>query len=132
DAHHGHAALLQFISNRERAVAADHDQGVESELVKILDAPVGIVSRTGAGGQRIRERVAAIRGAQNRPAQPKNASHLARRQRSGPFGKDQAVEAVFETDALDPGIGGGLHHRADNSVEAGRVTATRENTYATY
>ena len=40
---------------------------------------------------------------------------------------DQAVEAVFEADALDAAVGGGLDDGADDGVEAGRVAAAGEN-----
>ena len=39
----------------------------------------------------------------------------------------QAVEAVFEADALDAGVAGGLDDGADDGVEAGRVAAAGED-----
>ena len=40
---------------------------------------------------------------------------------------DQAVEAVFEADALDAGVAGGLDDGADDGVQAGRVAAAGED-----
>jgi hypothetical protein len=40
---------------------------------------------------------------------------------------DQAVEAVFEADALDTGGGGRFDDGADDGVEARRITAARQD-----
>jgi hypothetical protein len=41
---------------------------------------------------------------------------------------DQAIEAVFETNALDPAVTRALDNGADDGVQAGRVATTGEHT----
>ena len=73
------------------------------------------------------ERIAAIDGAEDRPAQPKDAGHVARNERTGLFGVDQTVEAVLETDDLDACVVGRFDDGADHRVQARGVTASGEN-----
>ena len=40
---------------------------------------------------------------------------------------DEPVEAVFETEHLDPGVAGGLDDGADDRVQAGGVAASGQD-----
>ena len=73
------------------------------------------------------ERVAAVGRAEDRAAEAQDAGDVARRQHARAIRLEQAVEAVFEADALDAGVGGGLDDGADDGVEAGRVAAAGED-----
>ena len=118
---------LNSMGDGERAVAADHDERAEAHLVEHLDDAVGVVARAVRGFDRVRERIAAVDRAENRAAEPQDAGDVARREHARPAGLDQAVEAVFEADALDAAVGAGLDHRTDDRVEAGCVAAAGED-----
>ena len=60
----------------ERAVAADDDERVEAELVKVLDDARRVVDLSVARRHGIGERVAAIGGAENRAAEAQNAGDV--------------------------------------------------------
>ena len=112
----------------ERAVAADDDERVEPHLVEHLDArdrssravPSDVCDRIG-------ERIAGVDGAENRAAEAQDAGDVARREHARAVGLDQAVEAVFDADALDAAVAGGLDDGADDGVQAGRVAAAGED-----
>src|SRR5207342_2612282 len=73
------------------------------------------------------ERVAVIERAEDSAAQPKDARDVARRQDTAPVRFEQAVEAVFEAQALDPAAAGGFDDSSDDGVQAGRVAAARKD-----
>ena len=126
-ADHGDAALTELLRDRQGAVAADDDDRVEPHLVEHLDDAIGIIVRALGCLHGVRERVAAIGGAENRPAESQDAGDIARRERARPIGFNQSVEAVLQADAVDPGIRRGLHDRADDGVQPGRVAAAGEH-----
>ena len=66
---------------------------------------------------RIRERIAAVGGAQDRAAETQNAGHIFRPQHARTARLDEAVEAVFDAEHLDAGVAGRLHDRSDDGVE---------------
>ena len=57
---------------------------------------------------RLDERIAAIDGAEDRAAEAQDAGDVLRREHARLLGIDQPVEAVFEADDLDAGVGAGL------------------------
>ena len=73
------------------------------------------------------ERIAAVDRAEDRAAEPQDAGDIARRQHARAVRLEQAVEAVFEADALDAGVAGRLDDGADDGVQAGRVAAAGED-----
>ena len=111
----------------QRAVAADDHERAETHLVEHLDDAVGIIARPFGGLDRMGEWIAAIRRAENRAAEAKDAGDVARRERPRSTRLDQAVEAVLEADALDAGVAGGLDDGTDDGVQAGGITAARED-----
>ncbi len=123
----GMPALAELVRDRERAVAADHDQRAEAHLVEHLDDAIGVIVRAFGGADGIGERIAAVRRAENRAAEPQDAGDVARREQARAIRLDEAVEAVFEADALDAAVRGGLHHGADDRVQTRRVTAAGED-----
>ena len=73
------------------------------------------------------ERIAAIGGAEDGPAQPQDAGDVAGSQRPGPAGIQQAVEAVLEADDLHSGVPPRLDDRPDHRVEARGVPAAGQH-----
>ena len=96
-------------------------------MLEVLDAARRVVDRAVGGLDRIDERIAAVGRAENRAADAEDAGDVLQREDARPFGIDEAVEAVFEADALDAGERGGLDDRANDRVQAGRVAAAGEN-----
>ena len=72
------ALLRQLVRDGQRAVAADDDERVEAELVKVLGDALRVVNLSVAGRHGIREGIAAIGRAENRAAQPQNAGDVFR------------------------------------------------------
>ena len=123
----GDAALAELVCDREGAVAADHDQRVEPDLVKHLADAIRVVVRAVRRRHQLMKRIAAIDGAEDGAAEPQDARHVARRQHARAIRLEEAVEAVFEADALDAAVGRGLDDGADDGVQAGRVAAAGED-----
>ncbi len=123
----GDTAFAEFVRDRQRAVAADHDERAEAHLVEHLDDAIGIVAGAFRRRHRIGERIAGVARAQHRAAEAEDAGDIARRQHARAIGLDQAVEAVFETDAFDARVPRGFDDGADDGVEARRVTAAGEH-----
>ena len=121
------AALAELVRDGQRAVAADDDERVEPHLVEHLDDAIGVVVRPFGGRDRVRERVAAVGRAENGAAEAQDAGDVARREHARAVGLDQAVEAVFEADALDAGVGRRLDDGADDGVEARGIAAAGED-----
>ena len=113
---------------RQGAVAADDDERVEAQFVEILDTPIRVVDFPVAGRERIGKRIAAVGGPEDGAAKSKDAGDVAQREQPGAFGIDQAVETVFESDALDPGRRRRLDDGADDGVQSRRVTAAGQDT----
>src|SRR6185436_622982 len=112
----------------ERAVAADHDERAEPELLDIFDAARGVIGDVlAAAGLWIREWIAAIGRAEDRAADAKDPGHLAQRQNARALGVDQAVKAVFDADAFNAREGGRFDHGPNHGVQPGGVAAARQN-----
>jgi hypothetical protein len=121
------AAFVELVRNRERSVAADADECVESHLPEHLHHAIGIVEGAVWRNDRFLERIATIDGAEDRSPEPENTRDVARREHARLFRIDQAIEAVFETDDGDARVGRRLHDRTDDRVQAGGVPAASEN-----
>ena len=117
----------RIVRDGERAVPADHHQRVEPHLVEHLDHAVAVGPQAVGGLDRIEKRIAAIGRAENRPAEPHDAADVVRCEHARSAALDQAIEAVFEADAFDAGVIGGLDHRADDGVQAGGIAAAGED-----
>ena len=128
-AHDRNPELDEAMGNGERAVAADDDQRVEREAPDRRQAPVREIDAAirCEGG---RERVAAVGRAENRAAHAEDARDVVRTQHARASLVYEAVEAVFEADALPAEVRSGLHDRADDGVEAGGVAAAGEDANA--
>ena len=118
-----HAPLVELVGDSQRAVAADADERVELHLLEHLHHAVGVVEGAVRRFDRLRERIAAIDGAENGAAQAQDAGDVFRRQHARFLRVNQPVEAVLEPDDGDVGVAGRLDDRADDGVEARRVTA---------
>jgi len=117
------AFLVELVRDCERSVAADAHERVKSSLLEHLHHAIGVIERSLRGGNRFGERIAAIDGAENRAAEPQNAGDVAWRQLARLLGIDEAVETLFEANDFDARVVGGLHHCADDRVQAGRIAA---------
>ena len=126
------SAMTELMRNCKGAVAADYDQRAESHFVEHVDAAVGIVVDAFRRRHRVRERVAAVRGAENRPTEPENAGDVARGEDARSPGLDQAIETVFETNDFNSAVGRGLDDGADDGVESRRVAAAGEDTQSSH
>ena len=71
---------------------------------------------------------AAIDRSEDRAAKPQDARDVARRERPGLLGIDQAVEAVLEAEHLDARVVRRLDDGADDGIQAGSVAAAGEHT----
>ena len=127
DTDDGNALQVELVGNAERAVAADHHQGIQAHLVEGVDDLVRVIDLAlwGIGG--ILKRVAVIRGAENGAAESQDAGHVAGRQDPAARGIEQTVEAVFEADDVNAGVVRGLDDRPDDGVEAWSVAAAGED-----
>ena len=113
--------------DRQRAVAADHDERVEAHLVEHLDEASGVVavpSDVAIGYANGLPRLVVPRIVPPRRRMPRD---VPRRERPRAVGLDEPVEAVLEADALDAGVVRRLDDGADDGVEAGRVAAAGED-----
>ena len=120
-------ALGELMCDGQRAVAADDHERVEPHLAERLHDAVGIVAGPVGSLDGMGEGIAAIGRAENRAAEAQDAGDVARRERPRSTWLDQTVEAVFEADALDAGVAGGLDDGTDDGVQAGGVTAAGED-----
>ena len=87
---------------------------------RVVGRPFG--RRDGIG-----EGIAAVGGAENRPAEPEDAGDVARRDGPRPLRDNEAVKAVFEADALDLRVGCRLDDGANHRVEPRRVAAAGQD-----
>ena len=118
---------MKLVGDGEGAVAADADERVELRAVEHLDHARGVVERPLRCRNRLEKRVSAVHGPEDRAAQPQDAGDIAGRQRSRLLGIDQAVEAVFEADDLEPGVAARLDDSTDDGVQARSVAAAGEH-----
>ncbi len=123
----GNALQIELVRNRQRAVTADHHQGVESHLHEGVDDAIGVVLLAFRAVDRILERIAAIRRPEHRAAQAQDASDVLRRQRPRPPGIQQTIEAVFEANHLDAGVTRRLDDGTDDGVQSWCVSSAGED-----
>ena len=123
----GNALQVELVGDRQRAVAADDDQGVQPHLVEGLDHTIRVVRLPVGGVGRVLERVAVVGRAEDRATETENAGDILRRERRGSATGPAAVEAVLETDDFDLGVGSGLDDGADDRVEPGGVAAAGQD-----
>ena len=121
------ASLEEFVRDRERAVAADHDQRVKLQLVEHLDTALGIIALATAGIDGIREGISAVGGAEDRAADPENAGDVPRGQKPRSVRLDESIKAVLDAEHLALAIDGRFDDGADHGVEAGGIAAARHH-----
>jgi hypothetical protein len=123
----GNTELAELMCDRQRAVTTDRDQRVQLHPVKHLDDACA-VSALAVGGvdQRI-ERIAVVEGTEDRAAEPQNAGDLTRRENARPSHLEQAVETIFEPQALDAVVGGRFDDGTNDGVQTGRIAAAGQN-----
>src|ERR1700722_665690 len=119
--------LEKLISDFLRAVAANADDGVDAQLVRVGDDLSGNVARdlVAVDHAFVVKRIAAVGGAEDGASAGQNAGNFLERKFESFFRPDEAVEAVRDADdfpavAQDGGFGSG----ADDGVETGSVPAS--------
>ena len=127
NAHQRNAAKVELVRDRQGAIAADHDQRIERELVEHLHTAQRVVADSAGCFNRVGERVAAVRGSEDRSADAKDAGDVARCELAPAVRLDQAVEAVLEADDFAVTIAGRLDNGADDGVQARGVAAAGEH-----
>ena len=120
------AALGELVGDGQGAVAADHHQAVQAQLVEHVDAALRVVALAVARLDRVEERVAAVDGAEDRAADAQDPGDVFRRQDAVPVRLDEPVEAVLETEAGDAVVVGRLDHGANDRVQPRGVAAAGE------
>ena len=122
------AELAEPMRKAERAVAANHHEAAKSHAVKHLDDPVGVfcsepsevvIRRTNGSPVLTVPRIVP-------PRRRMPVTSLVVRTRAA-IELQQAVEAVFDADHVQPGVDAGLDDGADHSVQTRRVTAAGED-----
>src|SRR6185437_2227770 len=121
------AALAELVADRERAVAADHHQRVETHLVEHLDDTLAVLLRAVGRLDDEVERIAGVDCAENGAAAPQDPRDVARREDARAIEFEQAVVAVLEPETADAAVPGALDDCTDDCVEAGSVAAARED-----
>ena len=120
------AALGELVGDGQGAVAADHHQAVQAQLVEHVDAALRVVALAVARLDRVEERVAAVDRAEDRAADAQDAGDVLRHQDAVPVRLDEAVEAVLEAEAGDAVVVGRLDHGANDRVQPRGVAAAGE------
>ena len=126
DAHDRNAFFIDLFGNAHRTVTANDDQRVEAEFVEISNHHVGDIGFDGFSAfsdRSIRERVGAVRCAQNRAAQMKNSRDTRIRQCPG-LTMDQAIEALFNSEDFPAEADAGFDGRPNDGIQCRAVSAT--------
>ena len=130
-ADHRQPGVGQPPPDRQRAVAADRDQGVDPRTPKEPDQLVGAIDRDPRAVLLLHRkggRVAPVRAAQDRAAEVADAAHHVARQLDHAagrvqLGEHQPVETVADADDLPTSSRGGQCRGPDDGVETRRVAA---------
>src|SRR6266566_5499482 len=123
-----HTLLVEFLSDAQRAVAADHNQCVEAQLPKVRDDHIGNIALDGLSaftGDWVAKRIGGVGGAEYCAAKMKNAGYTGRGQRPSST-MHQACEAFFDSEGVPSEAHGCFHRSADHGVQARTVSAARQ------
>jgi hypothetical protein len=126
-ADHRHAQLGEARGEPEAAVATDRDQHVEPETPEALHHPVRhvvVAQFLAMHLDRVAERIAAVRRAEDGPAERGDARHPLGREPHDLAGVEQPRVAGLDAVHLPVAAGGGEGHGLDDRVQAGRIAAT--------
>jgi hypothetical protein len=128
DANNGQAALVELVGDAKSAVAADDDERIEREVVEHLDASHRVIVGAPGRVERIRERVPAVRRAEDGAAGPVDASDVGWRDPAPAVRLDEAFEAVLEPYRLAVVMRRRLDNGPNYRVQPGGVAAPRQQT----
>ena len=126
------AALVEVVADREGAVAADRDQGVDLVLAELCDQFLGTVDldeRTVGLLDRVAGWIAAVGGAEDRAAGVDDAAHIFAGELDDAVAarvllrSHQAVEAVTDADDVPAPVAGGERGGADDGVQTRSIAA---------
>ena len=133
--HHIDSFLKELERDFLRAIAADDDERVEPKLVEVRNQPARHIALNldAIFYETVFERIAAIRGPQNRAAARQDAADVGQSQGTGFPRPDEAIEAILNTGDL-PAIfqHRALHRGADDGVQSGTIAATGDDADAAY
>jgi hypothetical protein len=124
-AHHGEALAPQLVRDLETAVAAYGDERVESAGLKRGDQivrAIGLVLPAIRILHDVAEGIAAVRGAENGPAEMGDAADRRGIQRDDAVEAEQSLVPALNTVAPPATAVGGQDHGADDGVQSGGVS----------
>src|SRR6266581_1481140 len=130
NADHGNALPLELLRNAQRPVAANRDQGVESQGVKRRDGfvrPIALRPRAVGLLDAEPERVAAVARAEDGPAEMRDAPHRVGVERDDAVLAQESGIAAAHAHALPAAVNGGEHGSADHGIQTGGVAAPRRD-----
>ncbi len=130
-ADHPQPVAEQMMPDGERAVTADRDEGVDPGLVEATEQLVGAIDldpRTVVLLDGVRRRVALVGRADDGAAEVRDPAHglateLDESVAVVVVGKEQAVEAVADSDHVPPAVECRQRHRTDHRVQPRRIAA---------
>src|SRR5215467_8253301 len=127
NADHRNPFQAELMADRERSVATDDDERVQSHLVEHVNDAFRVNARTVGGRDDGLKWIAGVERAQDRAAKPQDAGDVAWGENARAVELQQSVEAVFKAHAPDSTVPCGLDDSADDGVQPRRITAAGEN-----
>ena len=121
------AAFVKLLGDRQRAFAAEHDQGLDTENVEIRQRLADRHFRKHRFPVDHLYKASAVSRAQDRAAAGQNAADALRRQLYRVRFAEDALEAVFDPDDIHPILADRRpDDRPDHRVQARRIAAARQ------
>ena len=121
-----HSALVELVGDRERAVAANSDEGIDRQRAETLDARRRDILHLAIGLWK-REGVAVIRRAENRAALPENACDVREGQCPAGIRSDETTKAILDADRFNTLIGRCLDDGANDRVQSRGISAAGQD-----
>src|SRR5262249_20195686 len=124
DADERNALLIESFCDGQRAVAADHDERIQTKMAEIRNDPVGEIafdSRPFVVEYRVGKRICSIGSAQNGAAEMKNAGDT-RLPQWPSLTMHQPVKAFFYSEDFPAEANGCFDGRADNGIQRRTVS----------
>ena len=128
-----YAIAYRILRDAERAVAADGDDRVDAEVARVRDQlvrPVDVLVTPVRLQDRVVERAAAVRRAEDRPAEVADAAHRLARHGDHLVLAEQPGEATLDAEYVPPTMQRREHGGANHRVQARGVTAASGESYA--
>src|SRR4030095_3566971 len=129
DAADRYASFVKLVCDRQRAFAAENDERVDPEHLHVRNRFFvnGFDAHRNAVFLAFDE-VSLVTSAEDGAAARQESAHVGSVERPCPWGAEEAVEAVFDTDHAHAILAnGGLHHRANYRVQTGSISAACQN-----